>query len=229
MSAMTMIDEKHEATPDELNMRIHQLQQNIDELTLSIETSQQKQSELATEREVLLLPARVNKDVDAQKRLHTIDSELMRVRKDISDDGAAIADLSKQIASAKNALDLAEWEGKRSEIRKAIVAHLENKSAAKLDKAVESLAKALKAAELEDDQLCSVLASFDPSLQSQVRDLRKLRDIREMVLGFKLREVLPIETNRFYSKGLEGMDAEWWDHNRYGNVLEVLNRMELVF
>lgn len=220
--------EKHEASPGELNQRVEQLQKKIDDRNESVATSQRLQSQLATEREALVLPARVEGDAGAQKRLREIDVQLAGVRRNISDDATAIAELGAQLTAAEQAVELAEWEERRAKVRSLLIARMRSNLGGKIQKAATDLAAALDAAKEKDDQIKAEILKFEPrkSLGFGISDLRGLRKHGVM---FELMRQLEIETQAFYGSRAYRRDMAADDQKYFGQALEALDSLELVF
>jgi hypothetical protein len=219
--------EKHEASPGELNQRVEQLRKKIDSRNESLAAAQKSQSQLATERETLVLPARVEGDAGAQKRLREIDTQLVGVRRDISDDTAAVAELGAQLAAAEQAVELAEWESRRVAVRELLNGLLKRRQRANLEKAAEGLLTALTAAAEEDKEAFSALISFEPALRGAAIELLHLSRLRAQILAAKLFKVLPIDLSGYELGRLR--DQEMRDYKYYEAAVEALDQMELVF
>jgi hypothetical protein len=139
--------------------------------------------------------------------------------------------LQPQLTSAENAAELAEWEVRRAEVRKLVTARLTGKTAAAMEKAVDSLAAALKAALDEDESIAAAVASFAPSLHRSVRMIqRSAVSRRKKLAGGRLRDLLPIDTEelRFSDPWAAGKCADL-DRQYYGDILEELDNLMLVF
>lgn len=134
--------EKHDAPVRELNKRVEHFQKKIGERNESLAASQQLQSQLTVERETLVLPARVEGDAGAQKRLREIDAQLGDVRRNISEDAESIAMLGEQLTAAEQAVELAEWEERRAKVRSLLIARMKKNLGGKIQEAAKSLAAA---------------------------------------------------------------------------------------
>ncbi|MGD1106943.1 MAG: hypothetical protein ABR865_07845, partial [Terracidiphilus sp.] len=135
-----------EMKPEGLEARIAELTEKRAKVDKSLSASRVRQATLASERQGLVLPARVNKDVKAQARLLAIDEDLVRILRDIADDTAAVSGLEEELQVMQNALTLAQWEGRRARVRQLLVARLDGKGGARLDKAAAAFGAALRTA-----------------------------------------------------------------------------------
>lgn len=217
----TIID-KRRATPEELR-------KNLDDLNESLAASQRLQTELATERETLVLPARLIKSGKAQDRLRSIDAELARVRNDISDDAAAIVEISTQLTAAEQAAELAEWEERRAKVRRLLVARLKSDRGSKLQQAAKDMAAELDALKAEDNEIRAEILKFDPRLWDSLSPITHLPRYRGFHLGYELQKHLPIDKIQYYAASINAGDLAADDQKYFGQALEALDRLELVF
>jgi DNA repair exonuclease SbcCD ATPase subunit len=230
MTSKTMTTaEKQEAQPAELNRRVEQLQKSLDDLNERLTASRQLQSQLATERETLVLPARVTGDAGAQKRLREIDTQLARARQDISDDATAIAELGAQLTAAEQAAELAEWEARRAKVRSLLIARLKSDRGSKLQKAAKALVAELDALESEDNEIRAEVLKFEPRLSGSVSPITYLPRHRGFHLGYELQKHVPIDRLQYYAGGIKAGDLAADDRKYFGEALEALDRLELVF
>jgi chromosome segregation ATPase len=217
------------ATLENLRAQVSEAQRNIEKLNASLASSRQRQGNLRVERESLILPARSQKDDRAQKRIHAIDAELVSIGQDIPDDEAALTKMQAPLDSAQNNLSAAEWELNRAAARQMLVAHLEGKFAANMEKAVRNLEEAFALAAEEDKRIAAALINFDPNLFQEADQLKFIARIRPILAGSKLRDILPIDTREFYPGNLTGRNFKSEDQRWYGQALEALDRLELIF
>jgi hypothetical protein len=227
--ATMMMGEKGKMPLENLEARVDQLQESVDGLDRSLATSQQRRSELAAEREALILPARLRKDAGAQKRLGAIDTELERIKHDVSDDGDAKAELARQLAFAKNELALAKWESRRAEIRELLERRLEGKTARNLEKLANNLATALKTAADEDEQAFADIVAFEPGLRSDARPLQGLRELRGRIILQSFGDLLPNEVHWMQRQLLKDKNIAEEESRAYGRIRLTLDCLELVF
>jgi chromosome segregation ATPase len=215
----------------DLRARAGELKGQVEKLELSLGSSRGRLQELLAERSGLILPARSGNDRGAQKRLDAIDEQVPVLKRDLGLDEAALAELRAQLISAENAVELAEWEIRRAEVRERITARLTGKIDAAIEKAVDSLAAALKAAQDEDESIAAAVASFVPALGREVRTTqRSAGSARRNLAALRLRKLLPIDEMQI--KGWSfGEDPKFVDRTRqyYGEILEALDRLALVF
>jgi chromosome segregation ATPase len=175
------------------------------------------------------LPARSGKDASAQKRLYAIDEQLAVLKRDVADDGEALSELSAQFDSAQNDLERAEWECDRAAVRKLLTARIEGKTAAKLEKAANEFAEALKVAAEEDESIAAALVTFEPSLHQEAGDLKRRTRYRAQILSVKFVNLLCIDTTDARPSQLHGRDIREQDPVPFRAALEALDRLELVF
>lgn len=225
MSAKTMMAaEKQETTLEQLNVRVEELRKLIDERNASLAKNRQLQSERAMERETQVVPARALGNAGAQKRLRDIDAELVRIRCDISDDTAAIVELSTQLMSAEQDVERADWEAGRAKVRGLLVARMKSDAGSKLQKAAKDLAAAMDTAEKEDNELRTALIPFGRNF-----NFSALRSLRVACVSFELMRQLQLDRNGFYGRAPHGRDSAADDQQYYGEALEALDQLELVF
>lgn len=227
MSAKTMTTaEKEEAPLEKLKKRVEDLQKSIDERNESIAASQQLQTRLATERETLVLPARVAKDADAQRRLRAIDAQLVGVRQEISDDATAIAELGVQLTTAEQAVELEEWEQRRAEVRGRLIARMNRGVASNLQKLARDLKAGLDAAEKADKEIKDEISKFQRNVPgcgeiSLLHRLRKNSVMRELMKSLW-------DPRDFVGQIPHERDMIADEEQYLGDVLNALDRLELV-
>jgi hypothetical protein len=230
MSAKAMSTaEKQGAALEELRKDAARIQKNIDEANARLAASQQSQSQLATEREKLVLPARVNGDAGAQKRLREIEAQLVDVRQGISYDAAAIAELGAQLTTAEQAVELAEWEERRAKVRCLLMKRADGAEAGKLAETVRALAAGLKALAEEDRLIASELTLFEPGLHSCANEIARLDRLRALVFALELRDVVRVDISGLHVSMLAENGPEERDRRIYQDAVERLDQMELVF
>ncbi len=215
----------------DLRARAGELKGQVEKLELSLGSSRGRLQELLAERSTLILPARSGNDPSAQKRLNAIDEQSAVLKRDVADDETALAELRAQFTSAESDAELAEWEIRRAEVRKFITARLTGKTAAAIEKAIDSLATALKAARDEDESIARAVASFAPGLHRRGRMTQQSGDrVRGLLGALRLRDFVPIERmdlRTFSDAAHEGFVG--WDRKYYGDILEELDNLVLVF
>jgi chromosome segregation ATPase len=230
MSAATaQLDKKESAKFTDLRNRISELERDIERIEGSLGESRRRRENLVAERGPLVLPARSQKNAAAQNRLHAIDEQLPPTLRNIADDEAALAELTSQLMAANNGLVLAEWESERAKVRKLLAARLESKIGENLEKAARDLAAAVEAAAKEDERVLAELFAFEPRLRRENNYSRVPANLRGRVLGFMLRDCLPIDRRELIAGSWSEIVLQERDEAYFGTLLEDLNRMELIF
>jgi hypothetical protein len=214
---------------DEHRAYVGELKMGIEKLNGSLEDSRRRQESLVAERGLLVLPARANKNKEAQNRLRTIDEQLAPLGQDIADDQAAVAELSAQLILAQNEVSRAELEEERVKVRGLLVMRMKSKSAENLLKAARELAGAIDTAAQEDLQLREDLRPFSGYLGVDVDQLKFLTRIRQLALGFVLIKHLPIDTREFYASSPNATGLEQKEQRYLGELLEALDGLELAY
>ncbi len=117
---------------------------------------------------------------------------------------------------------------RRAEVRKLIAARLTGNTAAAIEKALSALETALQTALDEDEATAVAMIAFVPSLTRAVgTTLRSGAAARGISAGRRLTKLLPIDTEQIRW----GRDEAFSDCDRryYGDILEQLDGLELVF
>ncbi len=210
-----------------LEARIAELTEDLAKTDKSLSASRLSQATLASERQGLVLLARVKKDPKAQARLLAIDEDLVRIVRDIADYTSAVSELEEELEAAKNALTLAQWESRRAELRQSLLARLDGKGGARLDKAAAAFGAALRAAVEEEDAMVAELGAFAP--KRYWGELRKIRVGRAQLLAVRLRDVLPIDNREVPLRVADEWTAQSQEERYLRDALEALDRLELVF
>lgn len=222
--------ENREAALDGLRAQATGLEQKVNELAESLATSRLRCENLIAERGSLVVAARSQKNNTAQKRLNAIDEQLIPLKRNIQDDGAALAELSAHLVLAQNDVERAEWELRRAAVRKLIEERLAGKTAGAIEKAVNVLENALRAAKDEDELILSAMVRFEPRLGRETRPLRMATFERARLAAYKLKDQLPVDSREFgYNQVLKGKEFGESDRRQYGELLQALDRLELVF
>jgi hypothetical protein len=221
--------DKEGATLEQLKKKVERLQNDLNGLNESLAASQRCQSELAAERKKLVLPARLSKNADAQKRLGFIDVELARVRQCISDDAGAIAELGTQLTAAEQAVELAEWETRRATIRSLLMKRADGAKMGKLIETARRLAADLEALAEEDRLVATELRLFAPCLSGCATAIARLDHARAIVFTLELRNVVRADTAGLHVEMLKRENIEEGDLRTYLDAVEDLDQMEPVF
>jgi hypothetical protein len=199
----------------------------------SLVDAERRAENFAAERGSLLIPARSENDAKAQKRLSAIDAELAVLRPNIADDRAVLADLKAQLAAAQESVMRAEWELRRASVRAMIARRLSGKTAVAIRQAVDALNVAMRTAQEEDEAIRVATLEFEPSLGRDLRTLKMAGHERSRLASWKLRNVLLVDSREFgfgIREGvLEKAEFEAYDRRFYGELLERLGCLELVF
>jgi len=215
---------------EDLRAFAEQAEKRVEKLTASLADSRLRRENLMAERGTLVLPARAEKNSAAQKRLLAIDEQLQALNRDIRDDEAALSYLAERLASAQQNVERAEWELKRAAVRKMITARLTGKTVAAIEKAVDALSEALSAAIDEDEAIRVAMLEFEPGLRREMKPLQMAGFERSRLAAWKLQGQLPVDTREFgNNQALRGREFADGDRQQYGQLLEALDRLELVF
>jgi flagellar biosynthesis chaperone FliJ len=224
----TKTGEIDKAAIAKLRSCVGELERGVEKLGKSLVECRGRREKLIAERGSLVLLARSGKDKAAQDRLYAIDEQLTPLKQNIADDESALAELTDQLESAQNNLFAAEWEARRSQLRERLIARLNSGVSEALEKATETLLTQMEAAIEEDRRIESLVVAFEPRLHGPASELRKLRRVRAELLGWRLRDVLPIDTRGQNVQAMQGREIATSDQRFYGGVLESLDRLELV-
>lgn len=220
--------EIEETELDELRTRVVALGSEIQKLEGSLATSRLRRENLIAERGPLILPARSQKNADAQKRLRTIDEGLAHLTRDVADDQAAISELKEQLRSAEERVVREEWEIRRAAVRKLLADRGRGATEAKLEKLASELAAALRAAAEEDECICAKVIAFERSLYGGISELRRRARERNNIIAAKFFGLLPIDTREVrpivYSGKILGSEV-----GPVIQTLAALDDLELVF
>ena len=222
------------ATLNDLRAFAEVEENRVETLKASLAEARMKRESLTAERDGLVMKARVEKDLGAQTRLNEIDGQLLTLNRDIGDDENVLKQLAEQLSSAQENLYRAEWEQGRSVVRKMIETRLTGKSVKAIEKAVEALNEALRAASNEDDAINAAMLEFEPGLAREMKPLQLAGSERSRLAAWKLRDVLPVDTREF-PRGYRGewpLDGKTFagsDQWQYEQLLKSLDRLELVF
>jgi chromosome segregation ATPase len=215
---------------EDLNALADRAEKAVNKLSASLADSRRRRETLTAERGSLVLPARSQKDSSAQKRLYAIDEQLSVLDRDVRDDEAALSELNKQLSSARENLERAEWEAGRAGVRKMIEARLTGKTVTTVEKAVDALAAALQSATDEDQAIRVAMLKFEPSLSRETRPLQMAGFQRSRIAAWKLQNLIPVDTREFgHSRALADKKFADFDRQHYGELLQALDRLELVF
>jgi len=223
------VDEKESAKFIDLRNRISDLERDIERIDGSLAESRRRRENLVAERGPLVLPARSQKNAAAQNRLHAIDEDLPQILRDIADDEAALAELTAQLTAAKNGLALAEWESERARVRKVLAARSVSKIGENLEKAARDLAAAVETATEEDKRVLAELFAFEPRLRRETNYSAAPMILRGRVLGFILRDCLPIDRRELMGGNWGEIILQGRDEAYFGALLKDLDHMELIF
>jgi hypothetical protein len=117
-------------------------------------------SQAEDERQQCVLAAKIDGDVNAQKRLRELELIADSARRAIADDGEAIAEIGRRLVALQEDRHAAKIEEKRSEIQQIINARLELTLERRLASLKEELAKTANAILAENRLLVSELRSF---------------------------------------------------------------------
>lgn len=221
--------EIEETTPAKLRVHIDELKQTKERLNGSLVDSRQRYETLMAERDPLVYPARVQKSVAAQKRLNAIDEERAVLKRDIADDETALREVEAQLIAAQNAIELAEWEDERAEARKLLTRRMKINATSKLQKAVEDLVVAIKAAKEEDERTFIALTRFSPNMERTATPIRSMGRLRNHVFSFQLEGLLLIDSRQLNRPQLVNVDIEAEDRKASQTALESLDSLELIF
>jgi len=229
-AVMTEARKIEEPTLEDLRTFATRAEKAVERLSASLLDSQRRVENLTVERRDLVVPARSGRDARAQKRLNEIDEQLSILRRDNLDDETALTNLRAQLTQAQNNLERAEWELERASVRRMIKGRLEGKSIAAIQDAVDTLAKAMQTAKDEDEAINVAMLKFEPALCRDSRPLRMASTMRSLVAAYKLQKVLPVDTREFgSSRTFEEKSFAFFDHHYYDELIEALDRLELVF
>lgn len=227
---MTAVTKTKDTALEDLRTFADCADKEIRKLNASLVDSRRRQEDLTAERGSLVLPARSQKDGGAQKRLYAIDEQLSVLSRDIRDDEAALSELNSQLSSARQGLERAEWEQRRSGVRKLVEARLAGKKIAAIEKAVSELGVALQSAIDEDDAIKAAILEFEPGLRRETKPLQTAGFERSRLAAWKLRNVLPVDSREFgFSRAFADKQFADSDRRHYGELLDALDRLELVF
>jgi chromosome segregation ATPase len=236
MTAVTTeVLKSEESTVEDLRTFADRAEKAVDKLSASLADSRLRRENLTAERGSLVLLARSQKDSGAQERLYAIDEQLSVLNRDIRDDEAALSELNKQLSSAQQSLERAEWEQRRSVVRKMVQGRLTGKTTAAIEKAVSALVAALQAAIDDDEAIKVAMLEFEPRLRRETKPLQTAGSQRSRLAAWKLRSVLPVDRREFGFNGGYGgraftkMQFADFDQRHFGELLEALDRLELVF
>ncbi|MGA2850995.1 MAG: hypothetical protein ABSE46_18495 [Terracidiphilus sp.] len=227
-TATTKPSKTDAATIAKLRARIGELECEAQKLEDFLTASRLRKEQLIAERAPLVRLARSQKDAEAQNRLYEIDEQLASLKRDMGDDESALAEATSQLASTRSDLSVAEWETRRKEVRECVAKHLSGEVPEAVEKAATELATLLQAAADEDQEIYARIVAFEPGLHGVAGDLRKLQKIRAEVIGFRLRNVLAIDTRGKTIVGMQDKDVPLYDRRRYADALEALDRLEPV-
>lgn len=214
-----------EMKPERLEAQIAELTERLQELDECLSASRLRQATLASERQGLVLPARVNKDPKAQARLLGIDEDLTRILRDIALDTEAVSDLNKKLQAVQNALALAQREQHRAAVRGLLQARLDSNRAARIMKAAEQLRDLLQAAEREDAETYKALVEFDASFARSSKWIRRAHYLLGLSAGSVLTPVMEIDTRSVTPAQRERNAAED-DRRLHAEALRALEAMD---
>lgn len=204
------------------------LAKKIERVSSEIPATQQRVAELEAEREKLVVPARVDRDTAAQKRIREIDEELLALQRDLADDQAAAHDLSGRLERVRKARLLAEWDRERGEIRKLLVNRSAGTAVGEILELATRFEEALRKLQAEDTALSEALTKLAPQWVSTWRNLAKAHRPLANFVGWTLMEVLPIDTRGMRSDSMRRYQATEWDRAIVERVLAQLDDLELV-
>lgn len=229
-AVMTEARKNEEPTLEDLRTFADRAEKAVREHEASLANARCRRESLRAERGSLVHPARVQKDSKAQKRVYEIDEQVPALDRDIRDDETVLGDMKRRLSLAQQNLERAEWELKRSAVRKMVEARLSGNSVAAIEKAVKALATALQSAIDEDEAIRVAALNFTPHL---VRDLRYLQMAgldRSRLAAFKLQNALPIDMQAVgFGRALADRQFTDSDRQQYGEILKAIDRLELVF
>ncbi len=229
-TAIAKSGEIKETSLGELRARADGLESEVQKLEASLVASRLRQENLIAERGSLIVPARSQKNPDAQKRLRAIGEQSGPLAQDIADDEAALSELKGQLCSAEENLEREEWELQRTEVRRMLEARLKGKNLAAIEKAIRDLAVALQAAADEDEAVRVATLSFAPSLHREVSSLIKAGRERSRFAAWMLRDVLPVDTRELgNNQAWTGRGFGDTDRLFYGRMLASLDGLSLRF
>jgi hypothetical protein len=232
MTAVKTEATKSEEPPlDDLRMRVDSLKKAIDALSTSQTDLRQRRDSLMAERASLIVSARSKKDSGAQMRLYAIDEQLAVLNRDVRDDEVAFGEINRQLSSAQQTLERAEWEKRRADVRALIEGRLYSKTIDKIEEATGALVSALRSANTEDEAVRIAVRGFEPSLWRELDyAIRATKDRRVRLAAHWLREVLPIDAEvAGYGRDLDEETFGTRDRRDYAQLLSNLDGLELVF
>jgi len=226
-AAATTEESSNKTKLEKIEARICELTESLAKLDQTLSASLARQAALASERQALVLAARVRKESAAQKRLDAIDQEISRLTRDIADDRSAVSDLTRELEEARRASVRSEWERRKAELCAALQSRLEAKSSQKIDAAVAALVEALDEQTAADQLLSGELIKFDRGLRSVAKEIGRLSSHRGTILAAKLYGRMPVSLfGPEYS--LRNRSVREEVGRRYQDALESLDSLELL-
>jgi chromosome segregation ATPase len=229
ITAMTASSKNDDTVPTEAYAHVSELGITIKKINRSLADSNHRRESLTAERGPLVLPARAQKNASAQKRLTAIDEQLAILNREIADDETALSELQTQLTLAQNDVVRAEWEGKRAEVRNQLTVRLETNTASKLQKAVDELAAAIKAANEEDEKVALTITAFSRNLSRAATHIRSMGKVRSHLFSLQLEKLLVIDTRQINRYSVANIDIETEDRKASEAALNQLDDLELVF
>jgi chromosome segregation ATPase len=214
------------------------LVKKMEEISGRIPAAELRVSELKAERETLVIPARVEANAGAQKRIREIDQELIALEHDLGDDRAAVGCLSSQLDQAQKGRVAAKWESERASVRKTVAECRDNSLSAEIVKSAQNLASLLRKAEARDQKCSNAMIDFDPRRYRFWSELGTAHEALKRAASLVLIDLLPFEKRLIVPQEFFGtmslprpspaeVAAKY--EIAYSNALAVLDDLELEF
>lgn len=215
------------SAPTDLAVQIDELTARIDSLVASKSTTESRKSALNAERRSLLVPARVDRDAAAQKRLREVDENLSALERELADDQAALDDLSGRLDGAKKAQITAVWEARRTEVRNLLSARRDSELAATILRLAKELNNAIETASEQDKECERGFAR----LGARAGAYPRLSSAHRRLAQFAAREIMDVmEIPAFVAQPqyLRDRDAVAEDRAVYERAIKELDDLELI-
>lgn len=230
-TVITEAEKIEEPTLENLRAIADLAEKRLQKFTASLVDSRARREKLVMERGSLVVPARVEKNTAAQKRLLAIDEQLVALNRDIKDDETVLSDLTEKLAFAHQNLERAEWEAKREEVRARLVSRIASGVDLQIEKAARQLASLLLSTAAQDEELSMALLRFDRHLRTEGGAIAKSGDMRARFVGLHLSKAAQniIDTRSVMPQFLDGRTAEEINRIVYQNAVKALDDLELIF
>ncbi len=170
--------------------RVAELTAEIAKLKSSQGEAQQHCARLETERKPLRLAARRDGDAKAEEKLKALDRSLDEAQRKAEDLGALVAEHESELPAAQGELASAQFEDRRSRVRKLLARHISGESEQRLVDAVKNVRQICMELKAEYENAADELDRWEPyRLRTEIGRIRNLSQSQGELVGVQLEEI----------------------------------------